>query len=113
MLPVKDSVVAIADEDYFDWPLLPEAPSSLKVDVNGKAATLTWEVHGGDPASIVVERRIMDTNPPRWKRITTLPASAKQFADSSLNKGQSIAYRVHAENSNGSSAYSNIVRVTP
>jgi hypothetical protein len=113
MLPVKDSIVAIADEDYFDWPVLPEAPSSLRVVINGKGATLTWEPHGGDPTSIVVERKIVAASSTRWAKITTLPASAKEFADSSVKKGQSVAYRVRAENSEGSSAYSNILRLTP
>jgi hypothetical protein len=113
MLSLKDSIVAIADEDYFDWPVLPEAPSSLKAVVSGKGAHLTWDVHGGDPTSIVVERRIVGASSAHWEKITTLPASAKQFADSAVKKGQSVAYRVRAENSNGSSAYSNIVRVTP
>ena len=112
MLPVKDSIVAITDENYFDWPVLPEAPSSLKVVVSGKGATLMWDVHGGNPASIVVERRSVGASSARWEKITTLPASAKQFADSAVKKGQSVAYRVRSENSNGSSAYSNIVRVT-
>jgi hypothetical protein len=112
MLPLKDSIVAVADEDYFDWPVLPEAPSSLKVVVSGKGATLMWDVHGGNPASIVVERRSVGASSARWEKITTLPASAKQFADSAVKKGQSVAYRVRSENSNGSSAYSNIVRVT-
>ena len=112
MLPVKDSIVGIADEAYFDWPVLPEAPSSLKVVLNGKGATLMWEPHGGDPTSIVVERRLVGANSARWEKITALPAAAKQFTDTSVRKGQSVAYRVSAENSNGSSAYSNIVRVT-
>jgi hypothetical protein len=112
-LPVKDSIVAIADEDYFDWSVLPEAPSSLKVVVNGKGARLTWEVHGGNATSIVVERRILGMEATRWEKVTSLPASSKEFADSSVKKNQSVAYRVHAENSSGGSAYSNIVRVTP
>lgn len=111
MLPVKDSIVAIADEDYFDWPVLPEAPSSLKVATSRSGATLTWDVHGGSPTSIVVERRNVSTQPAHWEKLTTLPANTKQYVDSSVKKGQSVAYRVRAGNESGSSAYSNIVRV--
>jgi hypothetical protein len=111
MLPVKDSIVAIADENYFDWPVLPEAPSSLNVTLSGNTSLLTWDVHGGNPTSIVVERKML-TEAARWQRIAALPASAKEFADSTAKKDQSVAYRVRAENTNGSSAYSNIVRVT-
>src|SRR6267378_3002415 len=45
MAPVKDSIMAITDESYFDWPVLPEAPSSLNVSLAGNAAKLTWQVH--------------------------------------------------------------------
>jgi hypothetical protein len=45
-LPLKDSVMAIADESYFDWSLLPEAPSSLTVALRGNSAKLSWSLHG-------------------------------------------------------------------
>ncbi len=34
-LPIKDSIMAVTDESYFDWPVLPEAPSSLNLSVTG------------------------------------------------------------------------------
>ena len=111
MLPVKDSVVAIADDSYFDWPVLPEAPSSLTVNLTDGNATLTWDVHGGDPTGIMVERKIIGGEPSQWEKVTTLPATAKEYIDSTVKKARSAAYRVRATNSNGSSAYSNIVRV--
>jgi hypothetical protein len=112
MLPVKDSIVAIADESYFDWPVLPEAPSSLKVNLTDDGAKLTWDVHGGDPTGVIVERRVYGREPSQWEKVTTLPVRAKEYTDSTPKKAQSVAYRVRATNSNGSSAYSNIVRVT-
>lgn len=105
MLPVKDSIVAIADGSYFDWPVLPEAPSSLRVNVSGSGAKLTWDIHGGDPANVVVERRIERKG---WEKIATLPATTREYRDSSV-KGEGVAFRVSATNANGSSAYSNIV----
>src|SRR5882724_3597591 len=33
LLPLKDSIIAVTDESYFDWPVLPEAPSSLNVSL--------------------------------------------------------------------------------
>jgi len=48
-LPVTDSIQAITDADYFDWPVLPEAPSSLNGTVAGNTVKLSWQVHGGDP----------------------------------------------------------------
>ena len=61
-LPVKDSIMAVADESYFDWPVLPEAPSSLNLSVTGNTAKLEWQIHGGSPTGVVVERGIEKAN---------------------------------------------------
>ena len=45
-LPVRDSVMAIAGEDYLDWPVLPEAPHSLVAGAAGNAVRLRWESGG-------------------------------------------------------------------
>ena len=112
MAPVKDSVMAVTDESYFDWPVLPEAPSSLNVSLAGNTAKLTWQVHGGDITGIVVERQLGDALQTRgsWGRITQLPATATEYADPNLKK-QPYGYRVRAVNANGQSAYSNIARI--
>jgi len=111
-LPVTDSIIAIADADYFDWPVLPETPSSLNLSVTGTTAKLSWEVHGGDSTAIVVERQIEEENGARgkWDQIAKLAAAATAYGDAGLKKGQHIAYRVHAINNAGQSAYSNIAR---
>jgi hypothetical protein len=113
LLPIKDSIMAITDENYFDWPVLPEAPSSLNVSVAGKAAKLSWQVHGGDPTAVIVERQIGDRVQEQgpWDRIARLPATATEYTESGVKRGQAFAYRVRAVNANGESAYSNIVRV--
>jgi hypothetical protein len=108
-LPVTDSIMAIADADYFDWPVLPDAPSSLNVTMIGTTAKLSWEVHGGDPTGIIVERREDPTGGRgSWQRIAQLPASGTEFIDSHATKGQSLSYRVRSINRDGESAYSNI-----
>ena len=111
-LPVKDSIMAITDESYFDWPVLPEAPSSLKLSVAGNTANLSWQVHGGGPTGIVIERRIEggDSAKKNWDRIIKLPATSTEYSDSILNTGDRISYRVRAINGDGESAYSNIAR---
>jgi hypothetical protein len=108
-LPVTDSIQAIADADYFDWPVLPEAPSSLNATVAGNTVKLSWQIHGGDPQHIVVERR-EDPSAGRgsWQQIAELPASATDFNDH-LRKRQPDSYRVYAVNADGKSASSNIV----
>jgi hypothetical protein len=109
MLPVKDSIVAVADENYFDWPVLPEAPSSLKLVLTGNGLKLTWDVHGGNPTGIVVERRMLGAGAVDWDRLATLPATAQEYTDANV---RAAAYRVRATNANGGSAYSNVVRLT-
>ena len=111
-IPVTDSVMAIADADYFDWPVLPEAPSSLNAAWKDAVVKLTWQVHSGDAEHIVVERR-KDSGNQRgsWQRIATLAASATEFSDPEVEKGQNALYRVRAANSAGNSAFSNTARV--
>jgi len=111
-LPVKDSILAVTDESYFDWLVLPEAPSSLNLAVTGNTAKLDWQVHGGGPTGIVVERRIEEGESAKtsWSRIAKLPATTTEYSDSSLKKGERFAYRVRAINGDGESAYSNVVR---
>jgi hypothetical protein len=109
-LPVTDSILAIADADYFDWPVLPEAPSSLNAVLTGITAKLSWQVHD-DSQHIVIERREDLTGSRSWQRIAELPASAADYVDPGFRKGQQVSYRVRATNANGQSAYSNIARV--
>jgi hypothetical protein len=111
-LPIKDSIMAVADESYFDWPVLPEAPSSLTFTLARSIVKLTWEVHGGAPTNIIVERTVDQPGKTKatWNRIATLPATATEYSDSSLKKGEHFAFRVRAANADGESAYSNIVR---
>jgi hypothetical protein len=110
-VPVRDSVMAIADADYFDWATLPEAPSSLTVARANGGPQLTWEMHGGEATSAVVERRVDGggASSGRWEKVATLPSRATSYADSTLGTGVHASYRVRAVNANGESAYSNIV----
>jgi len=112
-LPVTDGILAIADEDYFDWPVLPEVPSSLNAALAGNAVKLSWQVHEGNPTHILVERRVEQGGERgSWQRIAELGPAASDYVDSHVNKGQQVAYRVRAANGDGESAYSNIARVT-
>jgi hypothetical protein len=109
-VPLLDSVQAIVDASYFDWPVLPEAPSSLEVKIASDSAQLTWQPHGGAATAIAVERRVGEQG--RWERVAKLPIGAKGYTDSRLSKGQRLSYRVRALNDAGESAYSNIVRIS-
>jgi hypothetical protein len=109
-LPLRDSIMAIADRSYFDWQELPEAPSDLNAKKASAGAELTWKVHGGNPAFISVERR--NGRGGDWRPISQLPGTATSFADKAGPNSEGISYRVRARNSAGTSAYSNIATIT-
>ena len=110
-LPVTDSILAITDADYFDWPVLPEAPSSLNIAMAGSAAKLTWQNHGGNPTKIILERRLEESGGRgSWQHLAELGPTVAKYTDSSLKRGQTLAYRVRAANADGESGYSNIAR---
>jgi hypothetical protein len=98
--PLRDSVMAIADANYFDWPVLPEAPSGLAAE----GVSLKWELHGATKSA--VERRVGNTG--RWERIATIAGTS--FNDASAPRGL-VCYRVRAINDKGESAFSNIARI--
>lgn len=109
-IPLLDSVQAIVDESYFDWPVLPEAPSSLEAATSGGAVRLSWQLHGGDRTAVVVEQR--SGNPGVWKSIAKLAAGATEHTDSNPPREPGLSYRVRAVNDAGQSAYSNVIRPT-
>ena len=106
-VPVRDSILAIADADYFDWPVLPETPSGLTATMSGAAVKLSWAAHDG-AARIAIERR--EGNGGTWQRITA-HATGSEFIDAKLPGADLICYRVRAINDAGESAFSNIARV--
>ncbi len=108
-IPVRDSILAIADASYFDWPVLPEAPSGLTARSSGASVELHWILHGGSPSKVAIERRVGNTGA-RWERIAT-EATGMQFNDAGAQRGSVVCYRVRAINAAGESAYSNIARV--
>jgi hypothetical protein len=108
-LPVKDSVLAIADASYCDWPVLPQAPSGLRAERSGGGVTLRWDIHNNDvhASKVAIERRIGDG---RWDRIAT-EAAGTEYVDHAESGTGTMSYRVRAINEAGESAFSNIVRV--
>jgi hypothetical protein len=107
-MPVRDSVMAIADRDYFDWAVLPEAPSSLNAEASRGAVTLTWKDHGEHSTGVIVERSAGDR---AWERIANLPPRASRYDDRSAPATGMLSYRVRAMDEAGASAYSNVVHV--
>ncbi len=110
-LPLRDSVMAIADASYFDWPVLPQAPSGLIAKRTGGGVALSWQLHDDEARAsrVRIERRAGSSGP--WQSIAT-PAATTQFEDSAPPASGLICYRVRAVNDAGVSACSNIVRVS-
>ena len=106
-MPLTDSVMAVADESYFDWMELPEAPSDLVLTRQEARVRLAWKIHGGNPAFASVERRIGEHG--QWAAVARLPASQTSFLDNQIScDRRTTSYRVLAENGVGRSAYSNV-----
>ena len=106
-VPLGDSVMAIADESYFDWMELPEAASDLVLARVQEGVRLTWQTHGGNPKSVSVERR--DGEHGQWRPVAKLAASQSSFLEKEIANGRgTVSYRVLAENDAGRSASSNV-----
>ena len=105
----RDSVMAIADESYFDWAVLPEAPVSLRFSLSNGKVRLSWILADQDTASFRIELRQGEEG--KWQRSATLKG-LKTAHTLTLQKGDlNVYYRVRAINNAGESAYSNIVKV--
>jgi hypothetical protein len=101
-VPLKDSVMAVADASYLDWPELPEAPAELTVARAGTAAKLHWTTYGGIEA-VEIERSVDFGT---WHAVARSPARSREFTASLHAKGH-ITYRVRALGKHGASAWSN------
>jgi hypothetical protein len=106
-LPLRDSIQAIADASYMDWPILPEAPSGLTAQRGPAGIGLRWSAHGNS-LRFALERRTGNEGP--WKRISV--SAAPEFIDHEAPHAAVLCYRARALNEAGESAYSNVVRVT-
>ena len=104
-LPVRDSVMAIADENYFDWPVLPEAPSALIAKTAAHGVQLQWRNGSGQISQGIVERRAGHSGP--WSRIAQTSGSQAEYTDAAP-PAATACYRVRSTNSSGESAYSNV-----
>jgi hypothetical protein len=104
-LPLTDSVMAVADQTFFDWPELPEAPSDLNAEAGTGNVQLSWHVHSGHPDTILIERRVGYKG--QWQQIAKLPHQSTSYTDERPGTEPAF-YRLRAENRAGDSAFSNI-----
>lgn len=107
-LPLRDSVMAIADRSYFDWAELPEAPSELNATKTPAGFDLTWKTHEGNITFVSIERRAGRNKP--WHPVSRLSGNPTSFSDAAAaTQGEPVSYRVRVGNSAGTSGYSNVV----
>jgi hypothetical protein len=108
-IPVKDSVMAIADDRYFDWDVLPEIPAPLKVETRGPAAKLTWPPADAG-TRILVEH--LANGLKGWSEIQKLSGGVTSYQVNDAARTGNAAFRIRAANAFGRSGYSNIVTVS-
>ncbi len=110
-VPVRDSVMAIADASYFDWMVLPEIPGGLTATRAGTSVALKWQAAGSDASELIVEgQRISSTE---WVSLAHLPATATSYQISDSAQGSFASYRIYATNQAGKSGYSTSASIHP
>ncbi len=105
-VPVRDSIMAIADANYFDWKVLPEIPGGLRVEARANGAKLSWRRTDDAADHIIIERRAGEQK--QWAKIKTVPGNATSYEDAELPALKTAAYRIRAANASGNSGYSDV-----
>jgi hypothetical protein len=109
-VPVRDSIMAIADADYFDWKVLPEIPGGLRVEVTEHGAKLSWRRTNDAADHIIIERR--SDAQKQWTEIKTVAGNAASYEDAELSTLKTAAYRIRAATTSGKSGYSDVALAT-
>jgi hypothetical protein len=120
-LPLRDSVMAIADASYFDWPVLPEAPSDLHADwydpeigsahvIGDSGRDVRWDSHFNWDGSHFIGKSIVErqTKDGKWERIGESTNSRYVDRARDTPRQRPVCYRVRNVTEAGDSAYSNI-----
>lgn len=102
-VPLKDSVMAIADASYLDWPTLPETPGQLEATKRGGRVMLEWNIYG-KPAPAEIDRSV-DFGP--WRRVARIAPGITKFFTTPAMHSNHITYRIRLVGSHGDSAWSN------
>ncbi len=101
-VPLKDSVMAVADASYLNWPELPEVPGELRAIREGPEIKLGWKSYGG--ATPVEMQRSIDDGP--WQTVSHTAPGVNRFSEPLHARGH-ISYRLRALGKNGPSPWSN------
>ena len=101
-VPLKDSVMAVADAKFLDWSEVPLTPAELVAERSGKRVKLHWKPSPG-ALKFEVER---SDDFKAWHRVVDVTVPAAEFSEASSGANRST-YRVRATNANGPSPWSN------
>jgi hypothetical protein len=89
----------------------PSAPTNLSATaVSSSRIDLTWDDNSGSETNYIVERSLTGTG--SWSQVASLAANVTSYSDTGLNASTTYFYRVHATNSGGDSANTNVDSAT-
>jgi hypothetical protein len=101
-VPLKDSVMAVADARFLDWSETPQTPGELVAERSGEQVRLHWKPSF---SAVRFEVECSDDFKP-WRRAGEVTAPVAEFSERSSDSNRST-YRVRAANTNGASPWSN------
>ena len=99
---VTDSVTAIADASYLNWPEAPEAPSGLCAKQTGGIIELNWNGRG-EVSGFEIQRSVDWGG---WQKVSEVSSDQSRYSEH-LPAGSHITYRVRALGRTVTSAWSN------
>jgi hypothetical protein len=102
-VPLKDSVMAVADASYLDWPNLPATPGQLQATKKGGRVMLQWSIYG-KPSPTEIDRSVDYGS---WRRVTQIGPGITKFFTTPPMHSNHITYRVRLVGPHGASAWSN------
>jgi len=100
-VPLKDSVMAVADAKFLDWSEVPLTPAELVAEASGAQVKLRWTASPG--ATQFEVQRSGNFGP--WRQVGVVTAPLAELVDST--SAQPATYRVRAVSAKGASPWSN------
>jgi hypothetical protein len=101
-VPLKDSVMAVADAKFLDWVETPQTPGELVAERSGEQVKLHWKPTRGALRFEVESSEDFKL----WRRAGEVTAPLAEFSEKASDANRST-YRVRATNANGRSPWSN------
>jgi hypothetical protein len=99
---LKDSVLAVADASYLDWPQAPETPGPLVAKQTEEKANLEWKCYG-NIGGFEIQRSVDWSD---WQKVVEVGPGTSTYSEQ-LPRGRHITYRVRTLGQGPPSAWSN------